>query len=285
MKKILRFLTWRSLGILRYNSIWQNSSALLGLLIIQQNYQMEVLAQAGLFFLFSTCMTGYGYLVNDFGDRDLDRQQGKSNVFARSSPPQAALVIFTALAAGAVCAFPFWSRPGFLGLWLAWLGLATFYSLPPLRLKERGAIGLAATIAAQQTLPTALLLAAFDSQLRWTWLFVLLFSTARGVSSDTGNQLHDYENDRRTATPTWAVRVGLERNRQVYAAALELERLGLGLLVGFLAAGLPPIEFPGSRLALPLILPLGLVYLVLLGIAAGRSLAALRDGRLFQADP
>ncbi len=274
----MSLLSHRNFGLIRYNSVWQNSAALLTLALWRVPLSPAFLGRVGLFFLFSSLMTAYGYLVNDLADVELDRRHGKSNAFAETSKGRAALLLLALLALGALTARPFLRRPVFAALWALWLGLATFYSLPPLRLKGHGLTGLCATVLAQQTLPLLLLLAAFDTPWSPLGLAFGVFATLRGLSSDLGHQVRDYANDARTETRTFAVRLGYAQSARLYALSLEAERLALGgalLAVGFL---LPEYAF--------FTVALGAVYLLLLAATLGRSLSALRRDDLLPAhDP
>ncbi|MBA2446741.1 MAG: hypothetical protein H0V51_01810 [Chloroflexi bacterium] len=80
--------------------------------------------------IFAFICLGYafGYAVNDFADRDVDRLA-------------AAVAPLIGLAAA---------------------GVATLYSLPPVRFKERGWLGLLVSAAAQRSLPALIIAATFD---------------------------------------------------------------------------------------------------------------------------
>ncbi len=274
----MNILSRRNFGLIRYNSVWQNSAALLALTLWRVPPSRAFLGRVGLFFLFSTLMTAYGYLVNDLADVDLDRRHGKSNAFADVPKGRAALLLLALLALGAASALPFLARRNFAALWALWLALASFYSLPPLRLKERALAGLAATVLAQQTLPLLLLLAAFDTPCSPLGLAFGLFATLRGLSSDLGHQVRDYANDLRTGTRTFAVSVGYAQSAQLYALSLEAERLALGGALSILG-----LLLPAHR---PAIAALGAVYALLLARTLGRSLGTLRRGLLLPAgDP
>ncbi len=274
----MTLLSHRNFGLIRYNSVWQNSAALLTLTLWRVPPSSAFLGRVGLFFLFSSLMTAYGYLANDLADVELDRRHGKSNAFAHLSTGRAAAILAGLLGLGAVSAAPFLRRPAFAVLWALWLLLATCYSLPPLRLKERGLAGLSAAVLAQQTLPLLLLLAAFDTPWSVAGLAFGAFATLRGLSSDLGHQVRDYANDIRTGTRTFAVSLGYAQSARLYAGALEAERLALGgllLALGFL--------LPACR---PWIGALGLAYGLLLALTLGGSLAAHRRGTLLpERDP
>jgi 4-hydroxybenzoate polyprenyltransferase len=278
-------LSWRNWGILRYNSVWQNVAGLFYIALAGQLFSLAFIGRAGLFILFSTLMTGYGYLINDLADVELDRHHSKTNTFHGAGRGEAAMAVLAVLAAGSLFGLPFLGRPWFVPLWLLWILAATLYSLPPLRLKERGLVGLAATITAQQTLPVALLFAAFGQPVSWGALVFLLFATARGISSDVGHQMRDWSHDADTDTGTFAVRYGYRTVQIVYAISLEIERLALSGIILLLLFDLPPVVLPlvGWRVALAW--PLALLYAPLYLLTAGRSWRALRRGRLASEDP
>jgi len=285
LKKIWTLLAWRNWGILRYNSFWQNIVALFYIALTDQLFNLTFLNQVGSFILFSTIMTGYGYLINDLADVELDMRHGKPNVFLRMSKIKAVLIVLGFLVIGSLFALPFLNRPGFLLIWLLWILAATFYSMPPLRLKVRGLIGLMATIAAQQILPTALIFAAFGELVSWAALVFVLYSTARGVSSDVGHQMRDWSQDASTDTGTFAVHHGYNTIKTTYAISLEFERMAFGGVMIVLLLNLPRVIIPLLNWQVsPAWLP-GLAYAWLFFQTFGCSWRAQRQGRLQLQDP
>jgi hypothetical protein len=151
------------------------------------------------------CWAAFGYCINDVADRACDLRAGKFNRAANVSATSWA--IFLALTAiGSVSLSLFWAADlAAPGLVLAGLLLATAYSLPPLRLKERGAMGLAAGAASQWVLPV-LAIAATQSR-GWcrpaAWCIALL-GLAIGVRWMAIHQLQDVIADRRAGVATYA---------------------------------------------------------------------------------
>jgi len=284
-EKFWTLLVWRNWGILRYNSFWQNIAALFYIALTDQLFNLKFLGQVGFFVLFSTIMTGYGYLINDLADVELDRRHGKSNAFLSMSKSKAVFIVLAFLVIGSLFALPFLNRTGFAPLWLLWILAATFYSMPPLRLKERGLIGLTATIAAQQTLPTALIFAAFGELVSWAALVFVLYSTARGVSSDVGHQMRDWSQDTSTDTGTFAVRHGYDTVQTIYGISLEFERLALGGVMIVLLLNLPSVTLPLLNWQVSPAWPLALAYVWLFFQTVGCSCGVRRQGRLPLQDP
>jgi 4-hydroxybenzoate polyprenyltransferase len=284
MKKGLTVVSWRNWGVLRYNSIWQNLAVLFYLSLVGQLYSLENLALIFLFIVFSTVMTAFGYLVNDLADLDLDRRQGKTNAFAKTGYRKGWVIVGVVTVFGILLGWPFLSNLWFTGLWLLWIFAAITYSLPPFRLKERGLTGLATTIAAQQTLPTAMLFAIFGDLFSIAALIFILFATVRGFSSDVSHQMREIPLDASTDTATFAVRIGKESVERIYSASLEAERMFLGLVVLLLLLDVPLVELPGGVLISP-IWPLALIYLPLYVLTSGSSLRAFQKKDLEGADP
>jgi 4-hydroxybenzoate polyprenyltransferase len=278
MSRIIEFLSWRHWGVIRYNSLWQNAAALFYLALTHHLYSWGFLARVALFVLFSMLSTSYGYLVNDLADRELDRRHGKPNVFTGMGGIRPLAVVGVTAVGAALAGLPFLHRPWFAVLWGAWFCVATFYSLPPLRLKERGLRGLAAAILAQQTLPTLLIFAAFGHPASWGALAFVIYATARGVSSDVGHQMRDWAHDAGTETPTFAVRRGYSSICRLYAACQELDKLLLGAVMVVLMVDLPSVSLPGLGLQAGLAWPLVAFYLVLYTLTAGQAWKGLQQG-------
>ena len=275
-KKVWSLLSWRHWGLIRYNSIWQNAALLFYVGLARQMFTAAYLRDVLLFLLFSLTGTAYGYLVNDLADVELDRRAGKPNVFHGMSRARATLVVAFTLGLVLLCGLPFASRPGFAPLFLLWALLATFYSLPPIRLKERGGVGLAATILAQQPLPALLALAALGYLDAWGgWVFIA-YITLRGISSDVGHQMRDRARDLAAGATTFAVRKGHAAIARLYGLSLELETIFLGAVLVALMADLPPIALGGWSVALAW--PLLLTYLALLPVILGRAWVRLNRG-------
>lgn len=285
MPPLLKILSRRNWGLVRYNAIFQNLSAVVYIALAHRLFSVQFLLLAVLFLAFSTCMTAFAYLANDLADVDLDRRHGKDNAFLSIPRPQAALVAICFLLAGIAFSLPFWGSAVFAPLLAVWVLLSSAYSLPPLRLKETGAPGLAATVLSQQTLPLMLLFAALAPRFEWGAALFVAHATLRGLSSDLGHQMRDYVHDARTRTATFAVRRGLEPSRRLYALALEMERLAIGVLLGWLVWKIPTLVLFGVQMPFSPVWPLVLLYVVLLWQTAGRSWRAYRSGMLAHNDP
>lgn len=275
--RLFNLLSWRHWGLLRYNSILQNIALSFYVALARRWFGLDFLRDVGLFLLLSLAGTAYGYLVNDWADLDLDRRAGKRNVFARMGRKKGTLVLAVALALVVALGLPFVYRPGFLPLWMAWWLLATFYSLPPVRLKEQGGWGLAATILAQQPLPAAMAFAALNHLFTWGALAFIAYITLRGVCSDVGHQMRDRERDATAGARTFAVRHGHRTIARIYGVSLEAETLLLGVVLVTLITDLPLAHI--GKWSISPAWPLVIGYLALLPFTLGRAWLRLKQGK------
>jgi 4-hydroxybenzoate polyprenyltransferase len=185
-------------------------------------------------------------------------------------------VIGTSVALLVILGWPFVQYSGFVPLWITWLLATTFYSMPPVRLKERGLLGLVTTIVAQQPLPAAMVVAALGGEWTWsTWLFIL-YITLRGICSDVGHQMRDRARDQLAGARTFAVTRGHAVIARLYGVGLELEALVLGALFITLAAKLPGVVINGWSVS-PL-WPILALYALLFATTIGRAWRQLNRG-------
>lgn len=184
-------------------------------------------------FVFATCSSAFGFLVNDLGDRELDRRHGKRNTFLELGTTKAAWLLASATVLMVLSGLPFIDRPNFALLWALLTSAAVAYSLPPFRLKARGAAGIAVSSMAQWTLPVLLAVAAFQSATAWELGVFLLAATISGATLELAHQRHDRPNDAATGTSTFAVELGRAKVDSLYRRALWADRIAVGVMLVF----------------------------------------------------
>ncbi len=255
-----------------------------------------VLATCAAMILF-TCLCGaFGHVANDHADRACDGLAGRTSLIAQARPATiwALLALLSAGAIGIV---------GLLGagwetmaLAILTLCFAAGYSLPPIRLKMRGALGLWSAAAAQRTLPVLVAFSAFD-RLDSEAIAFAAVAQLNGLRWMLVHQLADARNDAAAGVATYVVRSGEKRARTLLrrivfpleilsvAVALLLEwslsrQLGLVLLAYAVASAIwiracapfdRPYALEGSSRQ-----PLGGLYQAVWPIAAGLALAISR---------
>jgi len=228
-----------------------------------------------LFLIYAAAHSALGYVANDLGDRRIDRAQGKTNAFDGLSAAAGGLFFGALLLVALISGLPFAGRPWFVPLWALWTLSALGYSLPPVRLKERGAWGLGISALAQWTLPVFLAFAAMGRFRGWEMFVFALAATASGAALEAAHQRCDRERDRGTSTATLGARMGNRALDRLYATMLLLDKAALGLVALIVAFGLPA----SPRLGWPLLA----VYLVLLVASLIETVVFRRRGGL--ADP
>ena len=248
---IKKYLGWRNWAVFVYNSIFENLFIIFYISLRTNVYSDEFLIDIFIFLLFSIFSTTYGYLINDYADIDLDKIHGKQNTFSNDSKTKAVLISFLFLALSMVFGFPFSKNQSFVFLWFAWIFITSFYSLPPVRLKERGKTGLIFVVFAQRFIPVLLLFTAFNFPYPAELIFLSVYVFFRGISSDLNHQLEDFENDISTGTKTFAVTSGMQKGTRLLRFSLESEKLILAGILFYMLS---------SLLFLPVLLYLILVF-------------------------
>ncbi len=184
----------------------------------------------------ATVATGaaFGYGLNEVADRASDARAGKFNR-AAGLGRRRWLPFLILTAAGALGFSLLWAPDAVAPvLVLLGLGLAMAYSVPPLRLKERGAAGLAGAAAAQWALPVLVVSAVqAGGWLRLSaWSFALM-GLAIGTRWMVAHQLGDAISDRRSGVRTCASRPTDLRALLSGVFACELILLGIGLVAAW----------------------------------------------------
>ena len=259
---IQHYLGWRNWSVLVYNSVIENVFLIFYIALRNEFFSISFVVSFFVFFLFSMFSTTYGYLINDLADKNLDLRHGKQNTFEKDPRTKASLIVFLFLFLSVVFGLQFVKNQYFLLLWVSWGLLATSYSVKPIRLKERGKIGLIFVVLTQRVLPTLILFAAFGY---YDWRDIAVFTTYilfRGLSSDLNHQLEDYERDRQTDINTYVVGSGSHGARKVFYFSLEAEKILLILCLGTMYLKLPQYKVYGVSLLLPVLV----VYIVLCGL-------------------
>lgn len=187
-----------------------------------------------------TCLCGaFGHVANDHADRACDRIAGRLSPVAELSRRTVrwtlALLGTTALGVLAFAA----PRPAAIVAGTAALALAAAYSLPPLRLKARGASGVWAAAAAQRTLPVLLAFAVLGDLNAQAWAFAAVAQLA-GLRWMLVHQVGDANDDRRARVGTYVTRAGKARARLLLRRiVLPLEIAAIGLALWTISASMP----------------------------------------------
>ena len=209
-----RYLSLRAIRTLVRWDEWYDSKVPLlficfyQMCLVQPIPARQVIVRLTLVTAFACLYLAFGYLINDYSDRETDRLAGKLKLIA-SLPAPAAVVLLCllGLAGMAIPLFLIGNRVLALGLTAVAYFFAAFYSMPPVRFKERGVWGLVVSAVAQRSLPALIIFAAFDHFGLDSWLLFALLALI-GVRWILVHQLIDLQNDREAGVSTFAAHAG-----------------------------------------------------------------------------
>ena len=218
---LTRFYDW-------IDKIWLILSSGLVLLLFAgastQTYRLFVL-----FAVYQCVSIGYGYAVNAYADLEEDTAAGKDRGVAHFGRRWLLLLYLTL--AFVMLAIPFhFLRWDVAALGLVNLFVATFYSLPPVRFKERGIWAIIMAGIPQRSF-VFLFLALLIPGSGTTKAILFAWLGLQGLIMEIGHQIFDYERDLKGGVRTWTVQSGPGRAKS----------LGLVLLAIFLFLCLLPV--------------------------------------------
>jgi 4-hydroxybenzoate polyprenyltransferase len=151
----------------------------------------------------------YVSVINDLTDRRDDRLAGKPNRLDHLAPWSATALIVALLAAGGLFAILGWRHQTapLITYAAAWLVFSA-YSVPPLRLKTRGAFGVLADAAGAHLFPQLLAAFAVFSAERYpvntVWVVLVgVWAMASGIRCALWHQLEDSVSDQRINCATF----------------------------------------------------------------------------------
>lgn len=243
-----------------------------------RHFTLHTVCDCLLFGLLAAVSSIYGYLINDLGDMETDRRQGKPNTFAGWSRLRAGALAAGLAALSTVLAIPWLLRPGFAVLWLVWLLVTTGYSLPPLRLKERSWLGLVAPAVAQQLLPVLLACGAFGLLGQADAWLIGVYAFSKGMALILIHQRRDLAGDSQSGARTFAVRWGERVVTPAAQAAIELEKALFWAPLALAVRAGPTWTLAGS--AVSLTWPLLLLYAPIHVLSVREGWLAWRRGCL-----
>lgn len=191
----------------------------------------------------------YVSVINDLTDLKDDLASGKSNRLIGKSGTFSALIIACCILPGIAVSLYWRDDPLLLFLYLAAWVAFSLYSLPPVRLKTRGVLGLLADASGAHLFPTLLVVSLVY---RWRgepvdplWFTsVAVWSLSSGLRGNLWHQLSDLHNDQKIGLRTFARNRTITQLRgignfiifpvEIAAFAVMLWRTGSRLAVAFL---------------------------------------------------
>ena len=225
---VARFIRWRDWGP---GKIPIFCTVLAYLAFVNHTFSLKYFFEFIAFVIFAAIHSALGYVVNDWGDRKIDKLHGKPNAFENISRAKSTAALAAILLCALLSVFPFLQRPLVFPLWLGWLFFAFSYSLQPIRLKERGIVGLVFSSIAQWTIPILITFAAMQHFGGWDMLIFVIAHTISGATLEIAHQRHDRLNDTATGTDTFGARTSTAKLDRLYTSALFSDKISLGIML------------------------------------------------------
>jgi hypothetical protein len=193
-----------------------------------------------------SCVAAYGHVVNDWCDIADDQRAGKPNAMRDVRVGQRAALCLGLIVAGFAVLAPFSNA------WPARIALAvnylwpTLYSIPGVRLKERGLLGVLSDAAGSHITPT--LFAFADASLfvpgpvnAAVFTAVLLWATALGIKGILYHMIADRANDEIAGVATFAATFDVSRLSAVLARYNLLLELPVSVFLTVAVAAFLPL--------------------------------------------
>jgi 4-hydroxybenzoate polyprenyltransferase len=183
-----------------------------------------------------SCVANYGYALNELFDRDEDRRAGRGNAAESASNSS----MWRIIACSAAISLGLSQAVGGVAAALLTIGellIPLAYSVPPLRIKERGWAGVLADALAAHVYPAALALVVVSHRLLLVHhqsliVCIAVWSFATGLRGILSHQLQSEESDRSAGLTTVVHRLGHQRLvRSIVFGILPLEIVSLATLL------------------------------------------------------
>jgi 4-hydroxybenzoate polyprenyltransferase len=184
-------------------------------------------------------LAGYANVLNDLTDIEQDRASGRNTGVMRLGRPLSTVLVVVLALAGLA---PWLVVPLSPAAWIALAGIVVLplaYSLPGIRFKERGGLGVVTDALFEHVVPTAFIILLFrpdrtDGAITTALdVAVIVAAFATGLRGIVGHQLLDVETDRKVGVQSWVGKVGSERAmRAIRGWIFPVECAALVAIVG-----------------------------------------------------
>ncbi len=201
--RIIRYWQWQ-------DKIQALTIAALMFLLLTDNLQLQI-RNTFIFILYLYFPFSYGYLLNSLADKSIDEQVGK-DFLGKNNRSIILSLLFVSGALTLLFPILFQNRSIMVFTMVMFL-ITSFYSLGPVRLKERGGFGLIIASFTQRS-PFLFFLFLFPVHVRLV-LYLFGWLLCLGFITETTHQLGDYYNDLKTGTGTYASKQGLPKTKMI----------------------------------------------------------------------
>lgn len=208
IKKLMKYRGWKvwqihdmhiCLFVIFYILIVDNLLAPLNSLVL--------ISSLGFYFM-------YGFLINDFFDKSYDIKAGKKRAVQEISQIAFVGIILSVIFISALHLL-YLNKFSYSIIYIFSYILATLYSAPIIRFKEKGFIGIIINASIEKTLPV-LAIFAFFNHFGIDMVVILIMSFFLQIAEITSHQIDDYENDKKTGIRTFAVDIGIDKALKIF---------------------------------------------------------------------
>ena len=186
----------------------------------------------------------YVSVINDITDLEEDQAIGKKNRMAGVPASRRWIFPAVALVLGAVYILTFY--PHLLIMALAVMPWVAFscYSIPPVRLKKRGILGVLADASGAHLFTSLFIVASMSyytgQPMDWVWFSAVgVWALCYGMRGILWHMFFDRENDIASGTPTYATTVDPLRFRARERVILVVEMIAMGIMLWRIGRTLP----------------------------------------------
>jgi len=156
----------------------------------------------------------YGFLINDFCDIPSDIVAGKKRA-VQELPKSVFIAIILLVVSICVLHLLYLKEAFYIATYITSYILATLYSAPPIRFKNRGLAGIVVNALIEKALPV-LAVFAFFTHFEIDTLIFLAASFSFGIVEIITHQIYDYKNDLRTEIHSFVTVVGIDKTLKIY---------------------------------------------------------------------
>jgi 4-hydroxybenzoate polyprenyltransferase len=204
---------------------------------------VDVLVDLALFLLATVGIAAFGHVLNDLADIRTDALAGAPNQMGPLPVRTRIGVLSATLVAGLAPWIWLPRSTTTLALLATEVALLTIYSLPPIRLKDRGAAGVLADALYAYVVPILLTISVFVQVAGidgpgWSILVpVTTWSLLMGLRGILWHQIGDLAHDRRAGVRTLATRLGAERGGRFIGRMVVIELVAAAVSLAAIAQG------------------------------------------------
>lgn len=202
--------------------------------LVHNRVQLQDMLLLFPFGIFSISLASFGFMLNDYSDKFIDKISGKVNVMSRLSNCQQIPVLAIALFVGLIAFIPFYQyKFAVIFIFLSYLS-SVLYSAYPFRLKEKGTQGIICVSLAQWVLPALIVFGIFEHFGVDTLIFAI-FSFLIGLRWILVHQLIDRDKDIQASIKTFAINRGPTKIYSIMRFLFAMELISMIGLVGIMA--------------------------------------------------